>query len=885
MNENLELLASLRRWWQSLSKTTTSRYRKLRKQPSWKRFLHLATRPVFGRGYLLGSLLVLAITTIIWSWLGADLQFNNADQLVSPLMFSDGPTFHGAVFPGAHTFLLKWPLFYIVKLFEFSQASYLIMTVLVVLATVGGLVLLLSRIERRPIALGTICLALAAVLLAIPTQPYPGALLPVSMAMLTTRNLEYVVYVLALALLVKAPRIRSRQFLWSLLLLGMLVASDNLFLTMSVAASLLALVLYALRQRTRLVSLSAHWLVLAVMALGIGIGSLLVLNQVHVTHIHILSVTGPYGADHESRALGLGVFYAVLGLLTNFGANPAYDAITIGQLPRQALHHLLSFGGPLFFINALIFLIVAVVAIRLFLKSLRSGSERRISSAEELFLLLFWATIAVCGLFAVSNHYYVVDARYLAISLFAGMVGLAVWVRSRSWFVEVLLAVGLLLTVACGFGVVNAFQTRTADTQALQSLTERNASIAQTLRHHRVKALVGDYWRVVPLKVQHKVRQTIVPLGSCGQPRMDLSSSQWQPDLYQTSFAYLLTLEGSLTDYPGCSLKQVVAAYGEPNSSVLVAGSLSHPQEYLLFYDNGIHPPSFQLSKIGSTAGTILPIQPEDLPNTVCHGPSVMNIVAHQDDDLLFLSPDLLHELHTGHCVRTIYLTAGDAGNTEPYWLSREQGSEAAYSQMLGSDQPWITRTVALAPGEFAAVANPHNNNRVSLIFLRLPDGNMHGEGFAASHFDSLAGLKDGRINSMTSVDGQSKYTAEQLTTALASLMRIYQPAQISTQSSYHSNEYPDHSDHVTTGMFAQDAHNLYQTDEFNNSVSIPLNFYRGYTIHESPANISDGDLADKAAAFLAYAHFDHAVCRSLESCLDTPTYGAYLSRQYQNGY
>lgn len=58
-----------------------------------------------------------------------------------------------------------------------------------------------------------------------------------------------------------------------------------------------------------------------------------------------------------------------------------------------------------------------------------------------------------------------------------------------------------------------------------------------------------------------------------------------------------------------------------------------------------------------------------------------LNIVAHQDDDLLFLSPDLINDIASGRSVRTVFLTAGDAGNGRDYWISRQAGSQAAYSK------------------------------------------------------------------------------------------------------------------------------------------------------------------------------------------------------------
>src|ERR1700749_3509165 len=61
-------------------------------------------------------------------------------------------------------------------------------------------------------------------------------------------------------------------------------------------------------------------------------------------------------------------------------------------------------------------------------------------------------------------------------------------------------------------------------------------------------------------------------------------------------------------------------------------------------------------------------------------GPT-LNIVAHEDDDLLFLSPDLLHAIQGGGKVRTIFVTAGDAGSGTSYWTGRQNGMLAAYAQ------------------------------------------------------------------------------------------------------------------------------------------------------------------------------------------------------------
>jgi len=73
--------------------------------------------------------------------------------------------------------------------------------------------------------------------------------------------------------------------------------------------------------------------------------------------------------------------------------------------------------------------------------------------------------------------------------------------------------------------------------------------------------------------------------------------------------------------------------------------------------------------------------------------PVDLNIVAHQDDDILFMNPDILNTvLIAGHRQVTVYITGGNIGlkdfdnglGTDPqYVLDREEGAIAGYSKLL----------------------------------------------------------------------------------------------------------------------------------------------------------------------------------------------------------
>ena len=320
--------------------------------------------------------------------------------------------------------------------------------------------------------------------------------------------------------------------------------------------------------------------------------------------------------------------------------------------------------------------------------------------------------------------------------------------------------------------------------------------------------------------------------------------------------------------------------YGRPNSSFLIAGSLAQPKELLLFYDQGIEKNVPKDRPIEQETSSVLPIPLNQLPHTQCPaGHTVMNIVAHQDDDLLFLSPDLAHDIKKGNCVRTIYITSGDSGIDSSYWLSREQGSQAAYSTMTGLKSPWIQRVVIVANHEYIRVSNPQKNGYISLISLRLPDGNLKGQGFSASHYESLSKLESGKIGSIRSVTGQSVFTSAQLTNVLALLINTYKPSEIHTQATDNFG-LNDHSDHMAVGRYVREAY-----QEVSSQTPASIRYYLGYSARQMPVNVTGSDLQEKQTAFLAYSQFDDAVCQSLEQCKTTLTYNAYLSRQYSRTY
>jgi hypothetical protein len=376
-------------------------------------------RPRLKNAYGLFSICVLLLTTIFWSLLAAHVHQQNADQLIDPYLFTNSTTFHDAIFPSQHSFILKWPIFFLVALFGSSPIAFTSVTVVICILTVGLFAGMLYRIERRPFVFGTLCLALASVLLLIPAEPYPGALLPLNMGMLSTRNIEYVIYIIGLIVLIRADHIISWKSGLAVLILGVLIASDKLFLSISLGGALASLAVYFTSKQPNYTRLAFRWFLLSIASAAFALGILQLITALHVTSFSQETNLSPYTFIHTSKELALGSIYAVLGVLTNLGANPAFDATMIKSLPNIAFHRLISVEGVAYLTNGAIALTGIAIAFRLLHTTVRSSIKLKegekihpatVDLPLHLTILLIWSTLASIVVFIFSSHYNTVDA-------------------------------------------------------------------------------------------------------------------------------------------------------------------------------------------------------------------------------------------------------------------------------------------------------------------------------------------------------------------------------------------------------------------------------------------------------------------------------------------
>ncbi len=193
-----------------------------------------------------------------------------------------------------------------------------------------------------------------------------------------------------------------------------------------------------------------------------------------------------------------------------------------------------------------------------------------------------------------------------------------------------------------------------------------------------------------------------------------------------------------------------------------------------------------------------------------------LNVVAHQDDDLLFLNPSILRAIAQGRRVRTIFVTAG---NIEPgYWPLREQGELAAYAYMAGRPNRW-TESFTPAAGQSATTFTlDGTHGRVSLVFLRLSS-------FTQPFMNQLWDERDNPALVLGSEDGNLRVSGQQLIDLLGELIDEFDPGEILTTSSSELNGWWDNLEHVAVSRFIIEA---YRRRPGRHS----LRQFRGYDIY-----------------------------------------------------
>ncbi|MFJ6795003.1 PIG-L family deacetylase [Streptomyces sp. NPDC091268] len=276
---------------------------------------------------------------------------------------------------------------------------------------------------------------------------------------------------------------------------------------------------------------------------------------------------------------------------------------------------------------------------------------------------------------------------------------------------------------------------------------------------------------------------------------------------------------------------------------------------------------------------------------------TVLQVVAHPDDDLFFMNPDLSRSIATGIKVTTVYLTSGESdGRNEAhspalndpehpadraaYAEARQNGIRAAYAQMATGSRAaaWQRRSVPTAGGGSAEVDVLTARPEVNLVWMQLREARS----ISGDNPDSLRGLWDGKtsalgseLTSRTPVGSAFSYTRDQAVEAIAGVLAMYRPSTIRMQDptpgASQNGTLLDHQDHVYGARFVQAAAERYAKSADRPHFSVQN--YVSYPNSSLPPTLDPRTAEEKLGYLKTYAWTDHQDwCGSTAGCGDRKT-------------
>lgn len=800
------------------------------------------------------TIIVAIIFLILLSLHYGQILLANADQISDVLLFESNSTLQGALFPSTHSFLLKWPIFFIIALFGAQPYQFVIVTILMNLVVFLFFAILFKLITKEWKMSLLVLLAFLSTYMLIPLEPHVGALLPLNFSMITTRNIEYIIFIIAILMLIKSKEnIRSKYFWIASALLGLVIASDRLFLSFSVGGALLMGATALIFKKRHIFKPAAVWLFNSAIAFIGAFTFVTIINFSKITSIGGIGPS-PYGLVDSLYKMIMGLAFVILDTASLFGANPLQIPFT-QYLSKPSL--LLNVGLIFYAFNA----VIMIVGFYALYKVLINTKKDYSLYWRRSIIYLSFVCIVAYAVFVSTDHFYPVDGRYLSIMYLTVFLSLAVYVRNVKLSKKMYKRLLITLIIACVGSFVTGYIVVNKNSQYYQPRMQSYEQAIKEMKANNVFYVIGDYWDLMPLRIKSNSTINIVPTVNCTNQQEILSSSEWyKPILRNEPIAVLAGGVKSNNSEEICSKTVYEQFYGKPTSVINLSA-----KKQLLLYKNGVERLTVQ-GQANDFGNNINIINSND--ESACKNGKSLQIIAHQDDDLLFMNPDVQADVKSKKCILTMYLTSGDPYGQPDYQQKREDGAKAAYSHMLASKDVWKQDDLYYQNIRLKS----YTNDRVRLVFYKIPDGGRDGSG-AKSKNQSLQQLLQG-TQSINSVDGINTYNKDMLVDITKTIVDTYAPNNVRAHAADLVLK-EDHGDHQAVNMLVQLA--LADSPYYKN-----IQYYIGYHARLLPANLNPDQVQEKYATFLTYAKNDGAVCQSLQDCnKDFDFYGNFMQRQY----
>ncbi|MDH6128701.1 PIG-L family deacetylase [Kitasatospora sp. GP82] len=286
---------------------------------------------------------------------------------------------------------------------------------------------------------------------------------------------------------------------------------------------------------------------------------------------------------------------------------------------------------------------------------------------------------------------------------------------------------------------------------------------------------------------------------------------------------------------------------------------------------------------------------------------SFVHVIAHPDDNLYFMNPDLDQSVATGAACVTVCLTDGESdgrnvlyseagrkhvpSDRADYTRARINGLAASYAVMATGDEksPWDIQLVSyhqgLAVEQHTLRAAPH----VQLIF----PGIVEARAVSIPRKDSLRGLwlgEEQRISTLpparSKLPAGATYTRDQVIDTLVAVLDHYRPTVVRTldPNPDHATKAPpkgqgllyfDHQDHTYSAYFTQAALAKHWGDGKARPATVES--YLGYVNAELPPNLDQPTVERKAKLIDTYGWADNRNCGDPAGCGDRKVGGGAM--------
>jgi len=265
---------------------------------------------------------------------------------------------------------------------------------------------------------------------------------------------------------------------------------------------------------------------------------------------------------------------------------------------------------------------------------------------------------------------------------------------------------------------------------------------------------------------------------------------------------------------------------------------------------------------------------------------TVMHVVAHPDDDLFFINPDIQATIAAGHRIVGVCVTSAEGnGHNGPhsrsdargYTKARQNALRAAYLAMAPGAGGWSESTITLPNGAVADMSKL--GDQVVLIFLDLRKTFWTGR---------LRNLWAGRIGSLPTlvprgsmINVNHHYKRTEVIEALVHLFDVFKPTLVRTldpdpdlqvHDYWHPRHtdyggYSDHEDHTATAQFTWAALNRWAGPGGGRYWATES--YRGYYNRRWPYNLSIPAWEAKRSLLEIYSGDTPETCADPVGCAD----------------